>query len=94
MRLDLDRHEASVDSEPIALTRKEFELVLLLMSTPERPISRERMLAEVWHTTWRGTSRTLDVHIATLRAKIGAGAEIQTIRGVGYQIVSGVGPGS
>jgi len=94
LRLDLDRHEASVDSEPIALTRKEFELVLLLMSTPERPISRERMLAEVWHTTWRGTSRTLDVHIATLRAKIGAAAEIQTIRGVGYQILPGVGPGS
>jgi DNA-binding response OmpR family regulator len=51
------------------------------------------MLAEVWHTTWWGTSRTLDVHIATLRAKIGAAAEIQTIRG-GYQIVPGVGPGS
>jgi DNA-binding response OmpR family regulator len=57
------------------------------MSTPEHRVSRERLLSEVWHTTWRGTSRTLDVHIATLRAKVGSAAEIQTIRGVGYQIV-------
>jgi DNA-binding response OmpR family regulator len=78
LRLDLDRHAAYIGSEPLALTRKEFDLLLLLMSTPERPVSRERMLSEVWHTTWRGTSRT-----------VGAAAEIQTIRGVGYQIVGG-----
>jgi DNA-binding response OmpR family regulator len=41
----------------------------------------------VWHTSWRGTSRTLDVHMTTLRSKIGDGAHIQTIRGVGYRLV-------
>ena len=48
---------------------------------------RDRLLTEVWHTSWPGTSRTLDVHMATLRAKVGAAARIETIRGVGYRIV-------
>jgi DNA-binding response OmpR family regulator len=89
LRVDLDRHEGYVDAEPVALTRKEFELLSALVAQPEAAVRRERLLADVWHTTWRGTSRTLDVHIASLRAKIGAAAEIQTIRGVGYRIVAG-----
>jgi DNA-binding response OmpR family regulator len=51
-------------------------------------VRREQLFEQVWPTTWRGTSRTLGVHIASLRAKIGGAAEIQTIRGVDYRIVS------
>ena len=88
LRVDLDRHHAYVDGEPIILTRKEFQLLAILVAQPEVAVRRERLLSEVWHTTWRGVSRTLDVHMATLRAKIGDSAQIQTIRGVGYRIVS------
>lgn len=89
LRVDLDRHIASVDAEPVPLTRKEFELLTMLVAEPEKAVRRERLLADVWHTAWRGTSRTLDVHMTTLRAKIGTAAQIQTIRGVGYRIVPG-----
>lgn len=89
LRVDLDRHLAYVDGEPITLTRKEFQLLAILAAEPEVAVKRERLLREVWHTSWRGVSRTLDVHMATLRQKIGEGAQIQTIRGVGYRIVAG-----
>jgi DNA-binding response OmpR family regulator len=87
LRVDLDRHHAYIGDEPVPLTRKEFQLLAILVAQPEVAVRRERLLAEVWHTSWRGTSRTLDVHMATLRSKIGAGAQIQTIRGVGYRIL-------
>jgi DNA-binding response OmpR family regulator len=89
LRVDLDRHLAYVDGNPITLTRKEFQLLAILAAEPEVAVRRERLLREVWHTSWRGVSRTLDVHMATLRQKIGDGARIQTIRGVGYRIVAG-----
>lgn len=87
LRVDLDGHHAYLDDTPLVLTRKEFQLLALLVAQPQVAVRRERLLAEVWHTSWRGTSRTLDVHMATLRSKIGGGAQIQTIRGVGYRIV-------
>jgi DNA-binding response OmpR family regulator len=93
LRVDLDRHLAYVDGSPITLTRKEFQLLAILAAEPEVAVRRERLLREVWHTSWRGVSRTLDVHMATLRQKIGDGARIQTIRGVGYRIVAGDDPG-
>ncbi|MPZ27585.1 MAG: response regulator [Micromonosporaceae bacterium] len=92
LRVDLDRHLAYVDGVPITLTRKEFQLLAILAAEPEVAVRRERLLREVWHTSWRGVSRTLDVHMATLRQKIGDGAQIQTIRGVGYRIVAGEQP--
>jgi DNA-binding response OmpR family regulator len=88
LRVDFDRHQAYVDDQPITLTRKEFQLLTILASEPEITVRRERMLAEVWHTSWRGTSRTLDVHMATLRSKVGDAAQIETVRGVGYRIVA------
>jgi len=87
LRLDLDRHAGYADAEPIALTRKEFDLLAMLVMRPETAVRREHLFARVWRTTWQGASRTLDVHIAALRSKIGTAAEIQTIRGVGYRIV-------
>jgi DNA-binding response OmpR family regulator len=92
LRIDLDRHAGYLDTEPVALTRKEFELLTILVRQPETVVRRERLLADVWHTARPGSSRTLDVHIATLRSKIGGAAEIQTIRGVGYRIVPGTPP--
>jgi DNA-binding response OmpR family regulator len=86
LRVDLDAHQAYVGDEPVALTRKEFHILAILIASPNVTIRRERLLAEVWHTSWRGTSRTLDVHVATLRSKIKPGAHIQTVRGVGYRI--------
>jgi DNA-binding response OmpR family regulator len=92
LRVDLDRLCAYVDGEPVALTRKEFHLLALLTEQPEVAVRRERLFSEVWRTTWPGTSRTLDVHMATLRAKIGDGARIQTIRGTGYRITANDAP--
>ena len=89
LTLDLDRHSAQVGEQPVSLTRKEFQLLAILMAEPEVAVRRERLFTEVWHTTWQGTSRTLDVHMTSLRAKIGAAAQIETIRGVGYRIVAG-----
>jgi DNA-binding response OmpR family regulator len=86
LQVDLDQHQVTVDGVPITLTRKEFHLLTLLIAEPGTAVRRERLLTEVWHTSWRGTSRTLDVHMATLRGKIGPGAQIETIRGVGYRI--------
>jgi DNA-binding response OmpR family regulator len=89
LRIDLDRHEVCVGDRPVILTRKEFHLLTLLVTEPGTAVRRERLLTEVWHTSWRGASRTLDVHMATLRGKVGEGAQIETIRGVGYRIVPG-----
>ncbi|TDD83241.1 response regulator transcription factor [Actinomadura darangshiensis] len=70
----------------IALTRKEFALLAALARDPGVVVSRERLLAEVWHSTWPGGRRTLDVHMATLRAKLGDPSVIQTVHGVGYRL--------
>jgi len=86
LRVDIDRHEVRVGDRPVTLTRKEFHLLTLLVAQPGTAVRRERLLTEVWQTSWRGASRTLDVHMATLRGKIGEGARIETIRGVGYRI--------
>ena len=86
--IDLDRHLTYLDNEPVMLTRKEFDLLTMLAARPGIAVRREQLLADVWQTTWRGASRTLDVHMASLRAKLGNAATIETIRGVGYRIVA------
>lgn len=84
--IDLDRRVALHHGKPVELTRKEFELLALLASTPGLVQRRERLYLEVWNTCWRGTSRTLDVHMGTLRAKVAGCVKIETIRGVGYRL--------
>jgi DNA-binding response OmpR family regulator len=86
LRLDLDRHQATIAGEALPLNRKEFHLLALLASHPDQVQSRERLVAEVWHSTWSANSRTLDVHIARLRSKLSGRARIETVRGVGYQL--------
>ncbi len=87
LSLDPDRHEVQVDGKPVSLTYKEFMLLLLLLENRERVLTREILLDRVWGLGAERENRTLDVHIRTLRAKLGPAASyIQTVRGVGYRI--------
>ena len=77
----------TVDGNEVVLTRKEFELLRLLMENPGVVLTRDRLMAEIWGTDFEGESRTVDVHIGTLRQKLGSGgAAIETVRGVGYRM--------
>ena len=87
LRIDLDQYRAYVDGELVTLARKEFQVLAMLAAQPEVAVRRERLMQEVWHTSWRGVSRTLDVHMTTLRSKLGDGVHIETVRGVGYRLV-------
>ena len=82
-----ERHEVLVDGTPVALTYKEYMLLQLLMENRGLVLTREVLLDRIWGLGSERENRTLDVHIRTLRAKLGmAGSYIQTVRGVGYQI--------
>ncbi|MCD8384382.1 MAG: response regulator transcription factor [Clostridiales bacterium] len=71
----------------VVLTRKEFDLLCLLLKNEDRVVTREQLIREVWGYTYQGESRTVDVHVRTLRQKLGrAGDLIETVRGVGYRI--------
>jgi two-component system response regulator RegX3 len=89
LRVDLSRRTVERDGEPVALTRKEFDLLALLASEPSITHRREDILDRVWDSNWYGPTKTLDVHIATLRKKIGDPTLIETVRGVGFRIRSG-----
>jgi DNA-binding response OmpR family regulator len=77
----------TVDGEPVALTRKEFDLLTLLAQYPGVVFRREQIISEVWRTSWEGTGRTLEVHVASLRSKLRTPAMIETVRGIGYRLV-------
>lgn len=80
----LDSRDASVDGCPLQLTRKEFDLLALLVSRSPGVVARDQILDQVWGAAWEASSRTLDTHIASLRAKVGRSVRIRTVRGVGY----------
>lgn len=83
--LDDGRHEVRVAGAPVTLTRKEYELIKLFLRNAGQVVPREQILAAVWGTDYIGETRTLDIHMATLRKHLaGAHAEIATVRGVGY----------
>ena len=67
---------------------KEFDLLVLLARDAGAVVNRERILREVWHTTWYGSSKTVDVHVAALRRKLGDPALIETVRGVGLRLAA------
>ncbi|MGW7575049.1 response regulator transcription factor [Streptomyces sp. NPDC054765] len=93
--VELPTRQVSVDGAPVPLTRKEFDLLALLAQRPGVVFRREQIISEVWRTSWEGTGRTLEVHIASLRAKLRMPALIETVRGVGYRLVApaaGAGP--
>ena len=84
--LDHMKHTVTAEGRPVALTLKEYELLRFLMEHPRTAFDRETLLKEVWSQDYFGGSRTVDVHIQTLRQKLGGCADrIETIRGLGYR---------
>ena len=87
LRVNVSRHEVSYQGEVKELTRKEFELLEYLMENKGLVMSRNQILCHVWGYDFDGETRTVDVHVRTLRQKLGeAGNLIETVRGVGYRI--------
>ncbi|MFB9903249.1 response regulator transcription factor [Allokutzneria oryzae] len=86
LSVDTAARVATVDGEQILLTRKEFDVLVLLIARPGSVVSRDHILDQVWHTSWEARSRSLDTHIATLRGKLGEHVRIETVRGVGYRL--------
>jgi len=84
--VDLERHTVTVAGKPVTLTRKEFQVLGMLAASRGAVCTRSRIVAEVWGRTWAGANRTLDVHVATLRTKLGRPELVQTVRGVGYRL--------
>ena len=85
--LNKNEHIVTISGERINLTYKEYELLKLFMSNPGVAFSREKLLQKVWNTDYVAESRTVDMHIRTLRQKLGAyGGVIETIRNVGYRL--------
>jgi two-component system response regulator RegX3 len=92
LRLDPARRSASLDGDELELTRKEFELLELLMREAGNVVSRERLIDEVWDVNWFGSTKTLDVHVSSLRRKLGDDSAdprfIHTVRGVGFRFAA------
>jgi len=87
-RLHVDRRtrRVVVDGAEVSLTPKEFDLLALLADDPGAVSSRQQILDEVWDPHWYGPTKTLDVHIGSLRRKLGDAGWIETVRGVGYRL--------
>lgn len=84
--IDENKHLVQIENKDIDLTNKEFELLLYLVRNEDIVITRERLLEEVWGYSFSGDTRTIDVHVKSLRQKLmGAEEFIQTVRGVGYK---------
>ena len=84
--LDLDGHTVTAEGQRVTLTFKEFELLQLFLSHPGMAFTRDQLFNDVWGADYVGESRTVDMHIRTLRQKLGAcGDRIETVRGVGYR---------
>ena len=86
VEVDTRTRRATVDGDEINLTRKEFDLLALLASDPGATRTRDEILEEVWDAHWYGPSKTLDVHVASLRKKLGDPTLIETVRGVGFRL--------
>lgn len=85
--IDHERHVVTVNNEPVDLTYKEYELLRLLMGSQGIVMTREVIMRSVWDTDFEGETRTVDMHIKTLRHKLGDyGCRIKTVRNVGYVI--------
>ena len=87
LTVDVKRRAVTVEDEPVSLTYKEFELLCYLLENRGVVLSRDQILTKIWDYNYSGETRTVDVHIRTLRQKLGsAGALIETVRGVGYRL--------
>lgn len=87
LEMNLGEHSVTADGIRVQLTLKEFELLHTFMTNPGRAFTREQLLSSVWCEDFLGETRTVDVHVGTLRQKLGAcGKYIRTVRGVGYKL--------
>ena len=85
--LNPGEHTVTIDGERVILTYKEYELLHLFLSQPGIAFTREQLLSSVWNTEYAGETRTVDMHIRTLRQKLGSyGSLIETVRNVGYRL--------
>lgn len=91
VRIDLGARQAYVAGQPVTLARKEFDLLSVLVQSNGDLVTREALMEAIWETSWVGASRTLDVHVANLRSKLGRPQLIETVRGVGYRIAGDAG---
>lgn len=90
LTLDIEKHKVLVDGEETALTLKEFQMLKKFVQNPNIVLTRDKLLEEIWGYDFDGETRTVDVHVRTLRQKLGsAGDLIETVRGVGYRIGGG-----
>jgi len=89
LRIDHRARRVEVDEREVALSRKEFDLLARLAESPGTVVPRDRIIEEVWDEHWWGSTKTLDVHIGSLRKKLGNPAFIATVRGVGYRLDDG-----
>jgi two-component system response regulator RegX3 len=92
VRLDPAKHEVTLRGEVLELSRKEFELLRLLMSNAGSVVTRERLIDEVWDPNWFGSTKTLDVHVSGIRRKLHDDPSepryLHTVRGVGFRFSS------
>ncbi|HMF82610.1 MAG TPA: response regulator transcription factor [Acidimicrobiia bacterium] len=86
--IDAGRREVRVAGDPVEFTTKEFDLLRYLAERPGLALSRQQILDGVWGYDWYGDARTVDVHIAQVRKKLGDAVQIKTVRGVGYRLES------
>lgn len=91
LAIDRRSHSVTCDGATLHLTPKEFDLLALLFEDPGAVFAREQILRSVWDEHWWGSTKTLDVHVASLRRKVGA-ARVETVRGVGFRLVDPDGP--
>jgi two-component system response regulator RegX3 len=92
VRMDVDRHVVTVNGEPVSLPLKEFELLELLLRNAGRVLTRMQLIDRIWGADYVGDTKTLDVHVKRLRAKIepdpGSPKHLVTVRGLGYKFES------
>jgi DNA-binding response OmpR family regulator len=84
--IDTGARTASVAGAPLELRRREFELLAVLAREVGRVVTRERLLAEIWDVHWDTSSRSIDMHVLSVRRKLGAALVLTTVRGVGYRL--------
>jgi two-component system, OmpR family, response regulator RegX3 len=87
LRLDQRQRRAFLGHDELQLTRKEFDLLTVLMEDPGAAFTRETLLRRIWNDNWFGSTRTVDTHVSQLRAKLGDARWIETVRGVGFRLV-------
>ncbi|OJF10538.1 response regulator transcription factor [Couchioplanes caeruleus] len=86
LSIDIRVRKTSVAGRPLSLTAKEFDLLALLAAERGAVLTREHIIEQVWDENWFGSTRTLDVHVGTLRTKLGDKRWIETVRGVGFRL--------